>query len=529
MNGLSAVSVATNRPHPLMLLILDGWGCRENAPDNAITSTPTPHWDAIWARHPHTQLETSGEAVGLPAGQMGNSEVGHMNIGAGRIVYQELTRISRALEQGELKHHPDIQKLVQHFATDSASASGTVHLMGLLSPGGVHSHETHIFQMLRLLHACGVHRVAVHAFLDGRDTPPRSAEPSLQALQELAAELGNVHIATLNGRFYAMDRDQRWERVEQAYRCIVEAEAEHQADNALNGLAAAYARDENDEFVAPTIIGDGAKVADGDAIIFMNFRADRAREMTRAFVEPDFQGFQARRPKLQQFICLTEYQAGLPVDILFKPEKMSHLLGEELAQAQLKQLRIAETEKYAHVTFFFNGGQEAEFPGEERILVPSPKVRTYDLQPEMSAPELGFKLVHAIESGQYDVIICNVANPDMVGHTGDFAAAQKAVAAVDELLGQVTTAIEKVGGELLISADHGNVEQMLDPNSGQAHTAHTTNPVPFVYIGREVEVDGSGSLRDIAPTMLHLLHLPQPAAMDGRAIFRLKDQARYVA
>lgn len=531
----SSSASSLRAPRPLLLLILDGWGCRDGGDDNAIANTPTPHWDALRKDCPHTQLETSGEAVGLPAGQMGNSEVGHMNIGAGRVVYQELTRISRALEHGELAQNPDIQRLIHDHSAGGSHQHNTVHLMGLLSPGGVHSHEEHLFGMLRLLSQGGVQQIAVHVFLDGRDTPPRSARDSILALQQLAEALPAVKIASVSGRFYAMDRDQRWERVEPAYQAIVEAQAEHQAASLLAALEQAYARDENDEFVAPTVLVDhrGQPVvppmADGDSVLFMNFRADRARQLTRAFVEPEFNGFQARRPALREFICLTEYQAGLPATVLFKPEKLEHLLGSELAQAGLHQLRISETEKYAHVTFFFNGGVEQSFPGEDRILVPSPKVRTYDMQPEMSAPELTEKLEQAIRGGHYDVIICNVANPDMVGHTGVFAAAQAAVAAVDTLIGRVRAAIESVGGELLVSADHGNVEQMLDPDSGQAHTAHTTNPVPFVYLGRQAEVRGPGSLRDIAPTMLYLLGLAQPKEMTGQPLFQLKDSARHVA
>ena len=523
--------MTADRPkqRPLMLLILDGWGCRDDQPDNAISTTATPNWDRLLSQHPHTRLETSGEAVGLPVGQMGNSEVGHMNIGAGRIVYQELTRISLAFKEQQVQEKPQIQNLVQNFSRAGHHAANTVHIMGLLSPGGVHSHEQHIFSMIRLLAEQGVQQIAVHAFLDGRDTPPRSAHDSLAALEALAQELPTVKIASVCGRFYAMDRDQRWERVEQAYQAIVEAQAPHQADSATAALAQAYERDENDEFVAPTLIDDGCCVADGDAVIFMNFRADRARELSQAFVANDFDGFTARRPALQQYLCLTEYLAGLPAEVLFTPERMQNLLGEELANAGLRQLRIAETEKYAHVTFFFNGGQEQSFNNEDRVLIPSPQVRTYDLQPEMSAPELTEKLIHAIESQSYDVIICNVANPDMVGHTGDFAAAQAAVEAVDTLLGRVSEAIQQAGGELLITADHGNVEQMRDEQSGQAHTAHTTNPVPFVFLGRDVNLQGSGSLRDIAPTMLHLLALPQPDAMTGKALFQLTASARNVA
>ncbi|GAB4189774.1 MAG: 2,3-bisphosphoglycerate-independent phosphoglycerate mutase [Wenzhouxiangellaceae bacterium] len=503
-----------------MLLILDGWGCRDNGDDNAISVTDTPHWDALLATCPHTRLETSGEAVGLPAGQMGNSEVGHMNIGAGRVVYQDLTRISRALADGDVARHPALRAMVQDLQQQNA----TLHLMGLLSPGGVHSHEDHWFAMLRILAELGAPAIAVHAFLDGRDTPPRSARESLLKLQAIASELPAVRIASVSGRYYAMDRDERWPRIELAYQAIVEADAEHQADIAVAALEAAYARDEGDEFVKPTLIDGGCRINDRDAVLFMNFRADRARQLCRALVEPGFSGFKARRPRLSHMLGLTEYLSSLPMTILFPPEQLHQLLGEVLAKAGLRQLRIAETEKYAHVTFFFNGGMEQPFSGEDRILIPSPDVATYDLQPEMSAPELTRQLLAAIGGGDYQVIICNVANPDMVGHTGDFQAAQQAVQAVDQLLGAVATAIREAGGELLITADHGNIEQMRDDASGQPHTAHTTNPVPLLYLGRQAVARGPGSLRDIAPTMLDLLGLAQPEAMTGQPLFQLTDR-----
>lgn len=508
-----------------MLLILDGWGYRENGADNAIAMTATPNWDRLLQHCPRTRLETSGEAVGLPAGQMGNSEVGHMNIGAGRIVYQDLTKISRAFARGELNKHP----LLTGMAAELAGSGGAVHVMGLLSPGGVHSHEEHLFAMIRLLAAMHIKRIAVHAFLDGRDTPPRSAQASIQRLQAVVDDIPQAQIATVSGRFYAMDRDQRWERTHSAYQAIVEAQAESHAESAAQALSLAYENNLGDEFVAPTVIDNGCAVADGDAIVFINFRADRARQLSRALTEPGFDGFKARRPRLQSYITMTEYLAALPARVLFPPQRLPRLLGEELARAGLKQLRIAETEKYAHVTFFFNGGEEQANEGEERILIPSPKVHTYDLKPEMSAPELTAKLLEAIASDNYDVIICNVANPDMVGHTGIFSAAQDAVRAVDQLLGQVSQAIADQGGELLITADHGNIEQMLDPDTQQPHTAHTTNPVPFVFMGRDVAVKGGGSLRDIAPTMLHLLGLPQPPEMSGASLFVLTGRARDAA
>lgn len=513
------------RRKPLVLMILDGWGYREPGPDNAISTGHTPTWDALWAAGPHALIDTSGSAVGLPDGQMGNSEVGHMNIGAGRIVYQDYTRISRAIETGEFEKNPVLCE-----AVDSArAAGGTVHIMGLLSPGGVHSHDEHFQAMVRLAARRGDGPIRVHGFLDGRDTPPRSAGPSIVAMESLLAELDDARFATLSGRYWAMDRDERWERVERAWNAIVEADAEYRFESASEALEAAYGRDENDEFVQPTVVGDHRGVKDGDSIVFINFRADRARELTRAFREPGFDGFARTAPELSAYACMTEYLAGLPVTIAFPQETLPDLLGEVLSRSGLRQLRIAETEKYAHVTFFMNGGEEAPFDGETRILVPSPKVATYDLQPEMSAPELGRKLDEAIRSGAYDVILCNVANPDMVGHTGDMAAAVRAVEAVDAVLATVVQALDATGGELLVTADHGNVEQMTDPASGQVHTAHTTNPVPLVFRGRPALGMDDGSLRDIAPTLLELLGLERPAAMTGRPLLKFADERRSVA
>ena len=510
---------------PLVLMILDGWGHREPGPDNAISLGHTPTWDRLWQEEPHSLLETSGEAVGLPSGQMGNSEVGHMNIGAGRIVYQDFTRITRAIEDGSFDDNPVLCE-----AIDAARArGGAVHLMGLLSPGGVHSHDDHFHAAVALAASRGAGPIRVHAFLDGRDTPPRSAAPSIEAMEQRLAALDDAAIATVSGRYYAMDRDERWDRVERAWKAIVEGEAEHRAASASRALADAYARGEGDEFVVPTRVGDYAGMNDGDSVIFINFRADRARELTRAFVEPGFDGFERDVPELAAFACMTEYLAGLPVRVAFPPETLPDLLGEILAREGLRQLRIAETEKYAHVTFFMNGGQEEPFDGEKRILVPSPRVATYDLQPQMSAPELAQELDRAIRSGQYDVILCNVANPDMVGHTGSLEAAIRAVEAVDRVLAVVCEALDATGGELLITADHGNVEQMTDPASGQPHTAHTTNPVPFLFRGRAIEGIEGGSLRDLAPTLLALLDLPQPEAMTGRSLLRLAGDQRSVA
>ena len=510
-------------PKPLVLLILDGWGHREDPRDNALAQATLPHWRALWASQPHTLIQTSGRFVGLPDGQMGNSEVGHMNLGAGRIVYQDLTRIDAAIEDGSFFANAELRA-----ACDAAIASGGVlHVMGLLSPGGVHSHERQIFAMLDLAKRAGVVHVAVHAFLDGRDTPPQSAQASLAALERECDALGNARIATISGRYYAMDRDQRWDRVRRAWDAIVDARSEFHFPDAQSALAAAYARGENDEFVAPTIIlrqaqqdRDSDAVADGDAVVFMNFRADRARQLTAAFVDPGFASFHARRPALSRFVCLTEYDATLPAPSAFAPDNLSHTLGELLSEHGMTQLRIAETEKYAHVTFFFSGGREDPYPGEERILVSSPQVATYDLQPQMSLPELTRKLVDAIGSRRFDVIVCNVANPDMVGHTGILAAAIAAAEAVDMALGAITYAVRAAGGAMLVTADHGNLEMMRDPATGQPHTAHTVGPVPLIYVGaRDQALRDGGSLRDVAPTLLDLLGLPQPAEMTGRSLF----------
>ena len=507
---------ASQRPKPVVLLILDGWGHRDDPRDNALAQADLPNWRALWANRPHTLIHTEGRFVGLPDGQMGNSEVGHMNLGAGRIVHQDLTRIDAAIEDGSFFDNAELLG-----ACRAAIASGgTLHVMGLLSPGGVHSHERQVFAMLELAQRAGVPRVAVHAFLDGRDTPPQSAAASLAALQRSCDALGNARIASVSGRYFAMDRDQRWDRVQRAWNAIVEARADQHAPDAHAALAAAYGRGENDEFVAPTVLGDAEPMRDGDAVVFMNFRADRARELTSAFVDPAFNGFVARRPALSMLVTLTEYDATLPAHVAFPPDDLTHTLGELLAEHGMTQLRIAETEKYAHVTFFFSGGREDPYPGEERILVPSPKVATYDLQPEMSLPELSARLVDAIAGGRFDVIICNIANPDMVGHSGDLAAAILATQAVDVAVGQVSTAVQAASGALLITADHGNVEMMRDPVTGQPHTAHTVGPVPLIYVGeRDAPLRAGGSLRDVAPTLLDLLQLPRPAEMSGRSLF----------
>ena len=511
---------------PVVLLILDGWGHREESADNALAQAHLPNWHALLQAAPHTLIHTEGRHVGLPEGQMGNSEVGHMNLGAGRVVYQDLTRIDAAIEDGSFFANTQLR------AACAAARDGdaTLHLFGLLSPGGVHSHESHIAAMLEMARRERVPRVAVHAFLDGRDMPPRSARPSLELLQAACERAGNARIATVSGRYYAMDRDQRWDRVRRAWDAIVEASSGHVAGDALAALEQAYERGENDEFVAPTVIGRGAPVRDGDAIVYMNFRADRARQLAAAFVAPGFgeggNGFDARRPHLSRFVCLTEYDARLPAAVAFAPDDLRNTLGEVLAQNGLRQLRIAETEKYAHVTFFFSGGREEPYPGETRILVPSPKVATYDLQPEMSCPEVTERLVAAIGSGEVDVAVCNIANPDMVGHSGDLGAAIQAVEAVDVAIGAVVRAVSAAGGALLVTADHGNVEMMRDPVTGQPHTSHTVGPVPLVYLGpRAAALCDGGSLRDIAPTMLDLLGLPQPAEMTGHSLLREPDAA----
>ena len=513
-------NMRVKRPKPVVLLILDGWGHREDPADNALAQATLPNWHRLLANAPHTLIHTEGRHVGLPEGQMGNSEVGHMNLGAGRIVYQDLTRIDAAIEDGSFFANAELVA-----ACEAAKAAGkTLHVFGLLSPGGVHSHELHIFAMLDLAKRQGVPRVAVHAFLDGRDTPPKSAEPSLRALQDLCAELGNAHIASVSGRYYAMDRDKRWDRLRLAWDAMVDARSDHHAVSGVAALEAAYARGENDEFVLPTVIDGAQPMADGDAVVFMNFRADRARQLTAAFVSPAFDGFDARKPSLARFVCLTEYDARLPAPVAFAPDDLRQTFGELLADAGLTQLRIAETEKYAHVTFFFSGGREDVFAGEERILIPSPKVATYDLQPEMSCPELTAKLVEAIGSGRFDAIICNIANPDMVGHSGDLHAAILAAQAVDVAIGEVDAAVRKAGGALLITADHGNLEMMRDPATGQPHTAHTVGPVPLVLVlpesagQRAVTLRSGGALRDVAPTLLDLLGLAQPADMSGRSL-----------
>ena len=506
-----------SRRKTAVLLILDGWGYREESDHNAIHAAESPVWDELWRKQPHTLVRTSGEAVGLPAGQMGNSEVGHMNLGAGRVVYQTLTRIDRDIELGQFSSNPTLTA-----AADKAAANGSaLHVLGLLSPGGIHSHEDHIMAMLELALERGVERIFLHAILDGRDTPPRSAMDSLKKAAAKLQASGKGRLASICGRFYAMDRDNRWDRVQPAYEMLTGARAPLRYDDVESALQAAYERGEDDEFVQASLIGEpDAAIGDGDAVVFMNFRADRARELTRAFVEDEFDGFSRKvRPQLLGFATLTEYAADIPADCAYPPEELNNVLGAWLADKGRSQLRIAETEKYAHVTFFFNGGREQPFAGEERILIPSPRVKTYDLKPEMSAFELTDGLVGAIRSGKFDAIICNYANGDMVGHTGDFDAAVKAVEAIDTCLGRITEAVRETGADLLITADHGNVEQMLDQETGQPLTSHTTGPVPLVYVGANaLEFTNQGRLCDIAPTMLSLLELPIPEEMTGMVL-----------
>jgi len=507
-----------DRVRPAVLLILDGWGTSEGIDHNAIAAANKPVWDRLWSSYPHTLIRTSGSAVGLPGGQMGNSEVGHLNLGAGRVVYQEFTRIGRSIRTGSFFSNRTLTDAVDQ----AVEGGGAVHILGLLSPGGVHSHEGHIHAMTKLAVERGVQRVYIHAFLDGRDMPPKSAEASLLAMDEVCRELGRGRIASVIGRYYAMDRDHRWDRIRRAYDLLTLGQAEHRAASAVEALEAAYARDETDEFVQATVIGEPVTVQDGDVVINMNYRSDRARQITRAFIEPDFAGFERGAvPELAAFVSLTEYSKDFDIPVAYPPERLENTFGEYIANLGLHQLRIAETEKYAHVTFFFNGGVETPNEGEDRILVPSPKIATYDLQPEMSAHEVTDRLVEAIGSGRYDAIICNYANGDMVGHTGKFDAAVQAIEVLDGCLGRVTEATLAAGGELLITADHGNAEQMLDPTVQQPHTAHTLNPVPLIYVGSGASaLKENGALCDVAPTLLQIMGLPQPAAMTGRSLLQ---------
>ena len=500
---------------PLILIIMDGFGI---APEkgNAIKAANKPNLDKLFSTCPITQIGASGMDVGLPDGQMGNSEVGHTNMGAGRVVYQELTRITKTINEDKLK---DNEAIVG--AMDSALKNGTaLHLMGLLSPGGVHSHMTHLYGIVELAKQKGLKDVYIHAFLDGRDVPPSSAADYIKECMDKLEEIGVGKIATVMGRYYAMDRDNRWERVEKAYAAMVYGEGETAACPVC-AVKNSYENGVTDEFVIPTVIEGGAKIQPNDSVIFYNFRPDRAREITRTLVDPDFSGFERRNGFFPlNYVCMTQYDATMPnVEIAFKPQSLVNTLGEYISKQGMAQLRIAETEKYAHVTFFFNGGVEKQYEGEDRILVKSPAVATYDLQPEMSAYEVTEKLVPAIKSGKYDMIILNFANCDMVGHTGVFEAAVKAVEAVDDCVGQVVDAIREMDGVALITADHGNADRMID-DDGSPFTAHTTNPVPFCVVGYACELREGGRLADIAPTMLQIMGLEQPAEMDGKSLIK---------
>jgi 2,3-bisphosphoglycerate-independent phosphoglycerate mutase len=512
-------------PKPVVLIVMDGWGYSENTENNAIFSANKPTWDSLWEKYPHTLIRASEAAVGLPSKQMGNSEVGHLNLGAGRVVYQEYTRINRAIASGTFSTNKTLTDAID-LAVNSKKA---VHILGLLSPGGVHSHEEHIHAMAEMAVRRGAQRVYLHAFLDGRDTPPQSAGTSIQAMEDKFRELGGGRFASIIGRYHAMDRDHRWPRIQAAYDLITQGKAAFSAATAKEALEAAYARNESDEFIQATVIvppgTQPVHIDDGDVVLFMNFRSDRARQITRPFIEENFDGFQREvRPKLGRFVSLTEYQSEFHIPVAFPAERLRNVFGAYLAGLGKHQLRIAETEKYAHVTFFFNGGLETPYEGEDRILVPSPTdVPTYNLKPEMSAPEVTDRVVEAINGGTYDVIICNFANADMVGHTGDFAATVKAIEALDGCLQRILDALKKAGGEMLITADHGNAEQMFDNETTQAHTAHTTNPVPFVYVGRKARLAATGSLEDVAPTMLYLMGLRIPSEMSGRSLVELEE------
>jgi 2,3-bisphosphoglycerate-independent phosphoglycerate mutase len=503
----------SHAPKPVMLVILDGWGWREDPADNAVCQAHTPNFDALWAAGPRALLHTSGHDVGLPDGQMGNSEVGHLNLGAGRVVMQDLPRIDAAVADGSIAGLPALTALIGGLK----ASGGTCHLMGLLSPGGVHSHQKHAAALARAVSAAGV-PVAMHLFTDGRDTPPRAAPDYLRTLLEDIAGLPDVRVASVTGRYYAMDRDNRWERVSQAYNVMVSAEGARAADP-VAAVTAAHARDITDEFIPATAIGDYSGMRDGDGLLCFNFRADRVREILAALLDPAFSGFpRGRVIRFAAAAGMTQYSTALDpfLGTLFAPQSMADILGEVVSRAGRTQLHMAETEKYPHVTYFLNGGEEKPYPGEERIMVPSPKVATYDLQPEMSAPELTEKAVQAIGTGKYDLIVLNFANPDMVGHTGSLPAAIKAVETVDAGLGRIVAAVKAQGGALLVTADHGNCEMMRDPVTGGPHTAHTTNPVPVFVVGAPQGATlAEGRLADVAPTLLALMGLPQPAAMTG--------------
>ena len=502
-----------------MLMILDGFGDNKNKDGNAIKLAKTPNIDKLMKKYPNTDIFTSGLHVGLPEGQMGNSEVGHTNIGAGRIVYQELTRITKSIEDGDFFSNPEFIAAIENCKKHNSK----LHILGLVSDGGVHSHNRHLYGLLEMAKRRDFEDVYVHCFLDGRDTPPASAETYIAELQEKMKEKGVGKIASLSGRFYAMDRDKRWQRVQKCYDALVNGEGE-KAGDPIKAIEDSYQKEVFDEFVVPTVMCNGnepvAKIEENDSVIFFNFRPDRAREITRALVDPEFDGFETKKMNLY-YVCFTSYDETMPnVHIAFKKEPLKNTFGEVISEAGLTQLRIAETEKYAHVTFFFNGGEEKQYPGEDRILVPSPKVETYDMKPEMSAYEVTDKVCEALENDKYDVVILNFANTDMVGHTGSLQAAIKAVEAVDECVGKIVKIIEEKQGNLLITADHGNAEQMIDYKTGEPHTAHTTNPVPIILVtaDKEYKLKENGKLADLAPTMLDLMGIKQPEEMTGESL-----------
>lgn len=507
------------RPKPVMLIVLDGWGINPRRDGNALALANLPFYDSLLARHPHTAIDGSGTSVGLPDRQMGNSEVGHMNLGAGRILYMDLTRIYRAIETGEFFENPVLLAAVR-----AAKERGTaLHLMGLVSDGGVHSHIDHLLALVDLAKNEGLPRVFIHAFLDGRDTPPKSGLGYVEALERSLAEKGIGRIATVSGRYFAMDRDKRWDRVKKAHEALVAGIGE-EASSGADAVRRAYERGETDEFVSPTVVRQAGipvgTIMDGDAVIFFNFRADRAREMTRALTETGFNGFEPGKfPRLSAFACMAEYDATFGLPAAYPPERPANILAEVLSEAGMRQFRIAETEKYAHVTFFFNGGVESPFPGEERFLVPSPReVATYDLKPEMSAPAVTEAVLSRIAEGADDFILLNFANPDMVGHTGVLDAAVKAAETIDGCLARIVPTVMDKGGVVLITADHGNIEQMVDYETGQPHTAHTSNLVPVIVVGADCVLREGGILADVAPTILEMMGLPQPPEMTGRSL-----------
>ncbi|MCT4697179.1 2,3-bisphosphoglycerate-independent phosphoglycerate mutase [Candidatus Cardinium sp. TP] len=508
-------------PKPVLLLILDGWGHALATRYNAITAAKTPHWDHLLQTYPHTLLEASGGAVGLPEGQMGNSEVGHLTMGAGRVLEQDLTRLNRAIATGDFFTNPIFLSALRKANPPA------VHIIGLLSPGGVHSHQKHIDALLTLCSQMAIQNCYIHVILDGRDTPPTSAATSIQWLQMRCAQIGLGQIASLTGRYYAMDRDHRWERTQAAYQCIVAGQASYSAATPLSGLQAAYARGETDEFVQPTALHAPGQppitIASGDIVFFMNFRSDRVRQLSRALTDPDFAHFtRAAYPRLGDFVSLTAYAADIPSRIAFPPLSKQNGLGACLSQAGFTQLRIAETEKYPHVTFFFNGGIEQPFLNETRLLIPSKKVATYDLVPEMAVSEITDQVVQAIQQQTYDVIICNFANPDMLGHTGNQLATEAGITVVDGCIGKIIAALKQQGGEAIITADHGNADCMYDTALQQPHTAHTLAPVPLLYVGRPACLAAGGSLADVAPTLLAVLGLRPAQEMTGKSLLSFR-------